>query len=80
MLVGRQPGHRVVGAAEFERARALEVLALEVQLSARAIVQRSRCDDGRAMRNAGDLPRGVLNVRERGTDGRVRDIEIEDCS
>ena len=64
-FVGREARQGVVGAAELEGARALQVLALEEHLGAGARVHGARRDDRRAMRGAGDLARGALDVGER---------------
>ena len=69
-LVGGEARERVIGAAELEGAGALEVLALEEELGAGEGVERSRGRDRRAMRDAGDLPRGVLDVGKRRPRGR----------
>ena len=69
--VGREARQRVVGAAELEGAGALQVLALEEQLRAGARVDRARGGDRRAVRDAGNLSRGALDVGE-GRQGRVR--------
>jgi len=57
-------GHRVVGAAELERAGALQVLALEEQRGARARVGGARRDDGRAVRDAFQALRGRFDIGE----------------
>jgi hypothetical protein len=72
----REARQRVEGATELERARALQVLALEEDLRGCAFVDRSGCDDRRAMSDAGDLPGRELDVgkgRERRGAGERRD-------
>ena len=60
-----EPRQRVVGAAEFEGAAALQVLALEEQLGACVRVDRAGGDDRGAMGDAGDLPCGAFDVGKR---------------
>jgi len=54
----------VQGAADLERARALEALALEEDAEAGQLVQRVGADRGRAVDPAGEPPRGGLHVVE----------------
>ena len=63
-LVGGEARERVVGAAELEGAGALQVLALEEHAWRRSCVDRARRDDGRAVRDAGDLLGRALDVVE----------------
>jgi len=63
-FVEREPRQRVVGAAELEGARALEVLALEEDPAAGALVNRVRGDNRRAMSDACELPGCELDVGE----------------
>ena len=61
-LVGGEPRQRVVGAAELEGAGALQVLALEEDARAGALVDAARGDDRRAVRDAGDPGGGAFDV------------------
>src|SRR2546428_210112 len=63
---GRQTRERVIGSAKLERATALEVLALEEEMRAGAVVDQARGGHRRAMRDAGDLRRRALDVSGRG--------------
>ena len=85
--VGGQLRHRVVRAAELERAGALEVLALEEHGGAGTGVDRTGRDHWRPMRDAVQAGRCGSNVREGGKrddslivqwstvhDGRIPDI------
>ena len=64
LLVG-EPGDPGVGAAHLERARALEVLALEPHLAAAAGREPAGALHGRADRDAVEQGRGFLDVGER---------------
>ena len=56
-LLGRETGERVVGAAELEGARPLEVLAFEEDVRTRALVDRGGGVDGRSMRDPAEALR-----------------------
>ena len=64
-LGGGEARQRIEGAAKLEGAGALEVFALEEQVRVGPGIERPRGDDRRAMRDAEDLPGGVLNILER---------------
>src|SRR6478736_9799399 len=51
-------------AAELEGATALEALRLDLDACARALIERSRGEDGCAMGDAGDSPGGPLDILE----------------
>ena len=55
-------GQRVNRAAKLEGAGFLQVLAFEKQLVPRSFVERLASQNGRAMRVAGDVPRGSLDI------------------
>ena len=61
---GREPGQCIVGAAEFEGAAALKVLALEEQVGAGAIVEETRGGDRGPMRDAGNTGGSRFDVGE----------------
>ena len=65
-LVRRDRAAFVVGAAELERAGALQRLGLEEDAGAEALVQHRRVDQGRAHGDAGDARRGGIDVGEGG--------------
>jgi hypothetical protein len=69
-LVRGQPRQRVVGASKLERAGALQVFAFEEHARAGSVVNAARGDDGRAVRDAGDLRGSALDVIERRQDDR----------
>ena len=65
-LGGRHRGHRVVRAAELERAHALEVLGLQQDARrARRLVERAAGDHRSPVRDPGEPPRGGLDIVER---------------
>jgi hypothetical protein len=61
-LLRRELGQRVIAAAEFERAHALHVLALEEHLGAQLFIDGARGLDRRRMRHAGDALRSGNHV------------------
>ena len=63
---GVERPHRIAGAAELERARALQVLALEVEFRARKRIERARTQHRRRMRMGRDARGGGLNRGEIG--------------
>src|SRR5579864_6332885 len=60
--LGREARDLVVGAAELERASALEALRLQVHACSRSLVERARREHGRAVRDALDSGRGGEHV------------------
>ncbi len=62
LLLGRQAGERVVGAAELERAAALQVLAFEKHAGAGALIDGARSQHRRAMGYAGERVRRCGDV------------------
>jgi hypothetical protein len=61
LLVGGEPADAVVGAAELERAGALQRLGLGEQAEAEPLVEQRGFEQRRHHRLAGDLARGVLH-------------------
>ena len=77
-LVRSQRMQGVVGAAELEGARALEVLALEEDARSRALVDGARGQDGSAMGDPAEPLRGLWAGQERDDDaGSERSAEAQ---
>jgi hypothetical protein len=69
-LLGREPGHGVVGAPELEGTRSLQVLALQEQLRPEPHVERARGRDRGEVRDPVEPLRGLLDVLEAHHSGR----------